>query len=168
MRRGIFKRRKEDLLEASLFSFKIGYINLMKTLVPVLLSIAVFSRLAMVDLHLPKLEGGSTEVALQEGPPASSFSLVVAIQKEGIAVSNGERALAFLRHQDRKLDLDGLSLLMQKVKKENPDEKEVIILSQPKTPYEELIAVMDACRSVKVEDRSDSLFPNVSLGEAPV
>jgi biopolymer transport protein ExbD len=167
MRRGIFKRKKEDLLEASLFSFKIGYINLMKTLVPVLLSIAVFSRLAMVDLHLPKLEAGATEVVLQEGGSVSSLSLTVAIQKEGIAVSDGEKKLAFFRHLDGKLDLSGLSHLMQKVKKENPEEKEVIILSQPKTSYEELISVMDACRVAKVDDRSDPLFPNVSLGEVP-
>ena len=166
MRREIFKRRKEDLIEASLFSFKIGYINLMKTLVPVLLSIAVFSRLAMVDLHLPKLDA-APEVALQEAGQASSFSLTVAIQKEGIAVSDGEREVAFLRRREGTLDLKGLSLLMQKVKKENPNEKEVIILSQPKTPYEELIAVMDACRVAKREDQSDPLFPNVSLGEVP-
>jgi hypothetical protein len=165
MRRGMFKRKKEDLAEASLLSFKIGYINLMKTLVPVLLSIAVFSRLAMVDLHLPRLEGGPAEMLPQGGPVSPSLSLTVAIEKEGIAVSNGEEKLAFFPDQDQKRDLAGLSLLLQKVKKEYPEGKEVIILSLPKTPYEELISVMDACRSAKVGARNAILFPNVSLGE---
>lgn len=166
MRRGIFRRRKEDLIETSLLSFKIGYINLMKTLVPVLLSIAVFSRLAVVDLHLPTIEEGSASLREGESDSSPSFSLTVAIQKEGIAVTEGEENLAFLPHRNRKPDLNGLSLLMQQVKKKYPDEKEVIILSLPKTPYEELISVMDTCRLAKVGEKTYPLFPNVSLGEA--
>lgn len=165
MRRGIFRRKKEDLIEASLFSFKIGYINLMKTLVPILLSMAVFSRLAVVDLTLPKVDPAGASIQ-EAGPVSPRLSLTVAIEKEGLSVSSGEEKLAFFPNSGRTLDLPGLSALMRKIKKDYPNEKEIVILSFPKTSYEVLIAVMDACRLAKGEGGETLLlFPDVSLGE---
>ncbi|HZR46111.1 MAG TPA: biopolymer transporter ExbD [Candidatus Manganitrophaceae bacterium] len=167
MQRGIFKKKKKALAESALLSFKLGYINLMITLVPVLLSIAVFSRLAIVDLHLPRLGGGSDTVALQNSAaaPSSRISLMVAIRREGVAVLDGDKELASFPKRENKLDFASLSRFMQKLKSAHPDENEVVILSQPQTPYEELIAVMDACRSAKVNGTARMLFSNVSLGE---
>ncbi|TAK04445.1 MAG: hypothetical protein EPO39_11445 [Candidatus Manganitrophaceae bacterium] len=171
MHRGVFKRKKAARAEASLLSFKLGYINLMITLVPFLLSIAVFSRLAVLDLHLPKLGDDSESVALQgaNAPAAAPFALTVAIEEEGVSVSNGPDRIASIRHQEGKPDAAALSTLMQKLKKEHPDTKEVVILSRAKTLYADLVSVMDACRSVKGgggdPKSAQSLFPDVSLGE---
>lgn len=166
MQRGVFKRKKKALSESALLSFKLGYINLMITLVPVLLSIAVFSRLAIVDLHLPRLGSGSQGAALQSGGPASSpLALVVAIQQEEVVVSNGERQLASFPRRNEKIDVAPLARFMQALKKSHPAENEVVILSLPQTAYEELIAVMDACRSAKIDGAIEILFSNVSLGE---
>jgi hypothetical protein len=159
MRRGIFKRKKAIRVETSLLSFKLGYINLMITLVPFLLSIALFSKLAILELHLPDLSErfGPGVVAVQTPASPQRFTLIVAIEEEGIAVSNGPERIALLPRRNGRLDEDGLSLVMERLKKDYPEAKEVVILSRPKTLYEELIAVMDACRLP---------FPNVSLGEA--
>lgn len=167
MQRGIFKKKKKALSESALLSFKLGYINLMITLVPVLLSIAVFSRLAIVDLHLPRLGGGGDTVSLQApaGPSSSRISLRVAIRREGVLVLDGEKELAAFPKRESRLDFASLSQFMQKLKSAHPNENEVAILSQPQTPYEELIAVMDACRSAKVNGTARMLFSNVSLGE---
>ncbi len=171
MRRGFFKRKKAVRAEAAFLSFKLGYINLMITLVPVLLSIAVFSRLATLDLHLPKLGNDSEAVTLQNTntPSAAPFSLSVAIEEEGVAVSSGPTRIALIKHREGKPDAAALSALMQKLKKEHPDAKEVVILSRPKTQYADLVSVMDACRSARAgggEQRGfQSLFPDVSLGE---
>ncbi|GEM_PF-3608944 len=169
MREEIFKRKKAARAEASLLSFKLGYINLMITLVPFLLSIAVFSRLAILDLHLPQLGEESEEVTLQNpsAPAAAPFALTVAIEEEAMAVSNGPEQLALIKHREGKPDAAALSVLMQKLKEEHPDAKEVVILSRPKTPYADLVSVMDACRSAKTggEKGFQSLFPDVSLGE---
>lgn len=168
MHRGIFKRKKAARAEASLLSFKLGYINLMITLVPFLLSIAVFSRLAVLDLHLPKIGDDSESVTLQNSKAtAAPLSLTVAIDEEGVVVSNGPERIASIRHQEGKPDAAAISALMQKLKKEHPDAKEVAILSRPKTLYADLVSVMDACRSVKGGDSRtfQTLFPDVSLGE---
>lgn len=170
-RKGLFKRRKAARAEAALLSFKLGYINLMITLVPFLLSIAVFSRLAILELHLPKLSAPMENVSLQtpEPPPSSRFALTVAIEEEGVAVSNGSERLAFYPSREGRAPTDELSALMQKLKKEHPSEQEVVILSRPKTAYEDLVSIMDACRLAKIEEGGSktavSLFPHVALGE---
>ncbi len=171
MRREIFHRRRAGRAKASSDSFMIIYLNLVITLVPVLFSLAVFSRLAIVELQLPKLKENPEPIVLQdEAPSDPGFSLTVAIKERGMAVSNGAKQLAFLPNRNEKLDFDGLSVLMQKLKKEHPNKEEVVVLSLPQTLYEELIAVMDACRSTRIAegDRRSirSLFPNISLGEA--
>lgn len=169
MRRRIFKRKKAARAEASLLSFKLGYINLMITLVPFLLSIAVFSRLAIQELHLPKPGAEAEGIPLQNpNTPAVPFALTVAIEEEAVAVSNGPERIARIKHQEGRPDAAALSALMQTLKQAHPDAKEVVILSRPKTRYADLVSVMDACRSVKRTGQSgfQSLFPDVSLGEA--
>jgi hypothetical protein len=170
MRRSFFKRKKAARVEASLLSFKLGYINLMITLVPFLLSIAVFSRLAVLDLHLPDLPGADPGVVSLQ-PPSSSprVVLTVGIEPDGVTVSNGPERIARLPRKEGRLDEQGLSRLMEGLKEKYPDEKEVVILSRPETLYEELIAVMDACRLVKTVEagrvRVRTLFTDVLLGE---
>lgn len=168
MRKAMFKRKKEARVEASSMSFKLGYINLMITLVPVLLTIAVFSRLAILDLHLPRLGEESGEVTLQgpDAPAAAPLSLTVAIEEEGVAVSNGPERIATIQHRGGRPDAAALSTLMQRLKREHPHSKEVVILSRSETVYADLVSVMDACRSVSGgQSGLQSLFPDVSLGE---
>ena len=162
-RRRLFKRRKAARIEASLVSFKMGYISLMITLVPFLLSIAVFSRLAVLDLNLPRLSGGPVEASLRSTsvPPSSPFALTVAVEEEGISVLNGSELLGSFPNREGRPAIDSLSALIQKLKSEHPDEKGVIILSRSKTTYEDLVSIIDACRLAK----GRSLFPEISLGE---
>ncbi|MGB3940968.1 MAG: biopolymer transporter ExbD [Candidatus Manganitrophaceae bacterium] len=169
----LFKKKKKEKIEAALLPFKLGYISLMITLVPFLLTIAVFSRLAIVDLHLPKLDdrsGGGVSLHKTESPAAtSSFHLTVAIEEEGTTVADGRKRISFIKHREGKPDAEALSALMQQLKQAHPDAREVVLLSRPKTRYDDLIAVMDACRTVRMVaggiSRSESLFPDVSLGE---
>lgn len=162
-RRRMFKRRKADRVEASLLSFKMGYISLMITLVPFLLSIAVFARLAVLDLSLPKLPAAPVEASFHPDapPPSSPFALTVAIEEEGISAFNGSERLAFFPNREGRLAIDSLATLVQRLKSEHPDEKGVIILSRPKTSYEDLVSIIDACRLSK----GRPLFPDISLGE---
>src|SRR3989338_5614206 len=159
--RAIFKRRKAARSEETILSFKLGYINLMITLVPFLLSIAVFSRLAVLDLHLPKLSS--------QGGGASSprrLALTVEIEERGIAVSDGPERLAFFSRREGGVETEPLSSLMQKLKKDHPAENEIVILSRPNIPYEDLISVIDACRLARPKGGpAQILFHDISLGE---
>jgi biopolymer transport protein ExbD len=64
--------------------------------------------------------------------------------------------------QDGKYDLAGLKGLLLRVKASYPQEKSVILLSEPDVAYESLVEVMDACREA---GPSQELFPDISIGE---
>jgi hypothetical protein len=53
-----------------------------------------------------------------------------------------------------------------------PDKTEATILSQPDTPYDTLVHVMDAVRITNTSQDGKvvkaELFPNISIGDAPI
>jgi hypothetical protein len=52
--------------------------------------------------------------------------------------------------------------VLQRVKSSYPQEKSVILLSEPDVAYESLVEVMDVCRKA---GPSQELFPDISIGE---
>ena len=53
-----------------------------------------------------------------------------------------------------------------------PDQKAATLLAQPNTPYDTLVQVMDAMRAGHLVQGNKlvrgELFPNISIGDAPV
>lgn len=73
-------------------------------------------------------------------------------------------------------DFELLSLVLQEVKRQlaekGVDKRDILLLSEPDTSYQTLVSAMDSIRSYKalvVTDVVDAvLFPDISLGDAPV
>jgi len=144
-----------------------AFINLIVVLVPFLLSTAVFSRLAVMDMTLPA--PGSAMDPLK----ANDLQLEVVIRKDAYEV--GDKLGGLIQRIPRKedvADLHTLANLMVQVKQRFPDKMEATVLAEPDTPYEQIVAVMDAMRSTITRngvrlDRAD-LFPNLAIGDAPI
>jgi biopolymer transport protein ExbD len=145
-----------------------AFINLIVVLVPFLLSTAVFSRLAVMDMTLPA--PGSALDQLK----GNDLQLEVVIRKDAFEV--GDRIGGLIeripRRGDEEQDLHALSALMVQVKAKFPDKNEATVLAEPDTPYEQIVGVMDAMRTVITRngvqlDRAD-LFPNIAIGDAPL
>ena len=66
-----------------------------------------------------------------------------------------------------------LSQTLQSIKYNYPDNTAASILLEPDIEYENLVLVMDAVRAIDLENKDGSftraeLFPEISLGDAPV
>ena len=146
-----------------------AFINLIVVLVPFLLSTAVFTRLAVMDLTLPAQSSSKLEQL-----KANDLKLEVVIRPESLEV--GDRIGGLIQRIDNKdghHDVKALNTLMQTIKQKFPETRTATVLSEPETSYDLLVHVMDAVRSgrsgnggpklVRVE-----LFPEVSVGDAPV
>ncbi|MEW6683141.1 MAG: biopolymer transporter ExbD [Nitrospirota bacterium] len=134
------------------------FMNLMVVLIPFLLTGVVFSRLAVLDLNLPT--ASSAQAAT---PPAQEpFKLIVALHLDAISVRGSGLDVTRLALQNGKYDLAGLTTILQRVKAAHPQEKSVILLSEPDVAYESLVEVMDVCREAGA---SQELFPDISIGE---
>jgi biopolymer transport protein ExbD len=145
-----------------------AFINLIVVLVPFLLSTAVFSRLAVMDMTLP---GPGSALDQLKG---NDLQLEVVIRKDAYEV--GDRIGGLIQRIPRDAaapqDVKHLAALMLQVKLKFPDKQDATVLAEPDTPYDQIVQVMDAMRSTVTRNgtsvqRSD-LFPNIAIGDAPV
>ena len=144
-----------------------AFINLIVVLVPFLLSTAVFTRLAVMDLSLPAQQSAIEQI---KGP---ELQLEVVLRKDALEV--GDRIGGLIQRIEARSgqhDLKALQALLVQVKGRFPDKREASLLAEPDTPYDHLVQVMDAVRGTVTADgprlvRAE-LFPNISIGDAPV
>jgi biopolymer transport protein ExbD len=166
-----FKRRRhnEDA-ELNITAF----MNLMIVLVPVLLLSMVFSRITVLELNLPDSASPNTADAQD---PLDFLEVVIYPDYLGINHPAGNRAASICSKPDGSHDFALLSQALQQIKIRLEDEHQInkddiVLLAQPDTDYQTIVSTMDTVRSFKAvvaaEEVNAVLFPNVSLGDAPV
>jgi biopolymer transport protein ExbD len=143
-----------------------AFINLIVVLVPFLLSTAVFSRLAVLDLTLPAQSSGIEHLK-------GDLQLEVVIRPEGLNV--GDRIggqILWIPNTGSGYDYPALAALMLQLKARFPDKTDASVLAEPGTPYDVLVGVMDAVRETRVPQGANAvqadLFPDISIGDAPI
>jgi biopolymer transport protein ExbD len=150
-----------------------AFINLIVVLVPFLLSTAVFSRLAIMDLNLPAQQSAVEQIT---GP---NLQLEVVIRRDALEV--GDRIGGLIQRIPKTTvqgqpqhDLAALGSLLLQVKGRFPDTTDASVLAEPDTPYDDLVQVMDQLHSTvrpSPEGGANTvravLFPNISVGDAP-
>ncbi|HID50022.1 MAG TPA: biopolymer transporter ExbD [Chromatiales bacterium] len=160
-RRG--RARKHPSVELNITAF----MNLMVVLVPFLLMTAVFTHLTILELNLP-----AADSAKNDNKQKPQFELQVTIRKDALVLSDNKgglikRIAVTPRGQNYAL----LTEVLKQVKARFPDKTTATILSEPDTPYDTLVQVMDAVRMYRVfEDGTlidAELFPDISIGDAP-
>jgi biopolymer transport protein ExbD len=146
-----------------------AFLNLIVVLVPFLLSTAVFTRIAVMDMSLPAQNTGAAE-QLQ----VDQLKLEVVIRPDAIEV--GDRIGGLIQRiantSTNAPDLVALNALITQIKLKFPEQRDASVLAEPQTPYDKLVQVMDAVRSTHQKQgqqivRSD-LFPDIAIGDAPV
>jgi len=145
-----------------------AFMNLMVILVPFLLITAVFSRLAILELNLP---GSSTEAV---DPQEQTFQLEVIIRKDKIEVGDRNQGLLgiYPNTEEGEYDYEALSIKLSELKDRYPDKTDASILLESDIAYDTLVQVMDRVR-IEEEIQGESivrndLFPDISIGDAPV
>jgi biopolymer transport protein ExbD len=155
-------RKHPEALEISAF------LNLIVVLVPFLLSTAVFSRIAVVDLTLPGKTSGVEQLKTND------LKLEVVVRHDAMEVGDKIGGLiARIPNTADGVDTTALNTLMFQVKDKFPQATTASLLPEPNIPYDTVIHVMDAMRSGKTANGgttvvSVDLFPAISIGDAPV
>ena len=144
-----------------------AFINLIVVLVPFLLSTAVFTRLSVLDVSLPAQNSGVEQLKVDD------LKLEIVIRPESLEV--GDRIgglIARIPNAGANHDVKALSTLMTQLKARFPDKTDATLLAEPETPYDTLVQVMDATRESHTVQGPKTLraelFPNISIGDAPV
>lgn len=145
-----------------------AFINVIVVLVPFLLSTAVFSHLAVLDLNLPAQTSGPEQISTD-----NLLKLEVVMRRDALEV--GDRVGGLIQRipaTPQGHDLPALSALLQSIKAKYPGSKSASVLAEPDTSYDSLVQVMDTLRQAKPPGASGKtpdieLFPDVSIGDAP-
>ena len=165
-RRHHYKRRtKGDAHEIDVTTF----LNLMVVLVPFLLITAVFSRLAILELNLP---GSSSEPV---EPQDQTFQLEVIVRADKIEIGDRNQGLlGIYPNTGDGYDYEALSTKLSELKDRYPSKTDAAILLEQDIAYDTLVQVMDRVRvEEEIDDDEESivrndLFPDISIGDAPV
>lgn len=157
------KRRLSDVSELDITAF----MNLMVILVPFLLMTAVFSRLTILELNLPALD------AKIKKEQKIKLQLEIVLRENSFDIQ--EAKLGMIKSFPRTGDetrWDLFDTLLVELKRRYPKEDNITLLLEPGIDYKTLIKVMDHVRSVDEVNVLDlqtyELFPNISIGDAPV
>ncbi len=159
------KKRHKEAEELNITAF----MNLMVVLVPFLLITAVFSRLAVLELNLPRSQ---SEASAEQEP---EFQLEVTVRDAGIEVGDRNAGvLSRIENTPDGYDLAELATYLQRVKQQFPDKANATLLLEPDISYQVLVEVMDTLRVAERFDEAQDrvvkfeLFPEISIGDAPV
>ena len=162
------RRHNDDTAELNITAF----MNLMVILVPFLLITAVFSRLAILELNLP---GSSTEPV---DPQDQVFQLEIIVRSDKIEVGDRNQGLlGIYPNSDDGYDFGAVGAKLVQLKERYPDKTDASILLEQEISYDTVVQIMDTVRvSVEIEvDENDestivrsNLFPDISIGDAPV
>lgn len=142
--------------------------NLMVVLVPFLLMTAVFSHITVLDLNLPPPGSNAGN-----DPKNAPYELRVTIRKNALILSDNKGGLIKrIPKRNRAHNFGFLKQTLKQVKSRFPEKKNITILSEPTTPYDDLIQVMDSTRAYSTfyegEMVQAELFPDISIGDAAV
>ncbi len=145
-----------------------AFLNLIVVLVPFLLSTAVFTRIAVVDLTLPAKSSGVEQLK------ADNLKLEVVVRHDAIEV--GDKIGGLIQRIPNTadgVDTATLNAVMFQIKQKYPATTDASVLPEPNVPYETMIHVMDAMRTTKTANGGTTvvdvdLFPTISIGDAPV
>lgn len=165
-----FQYKGDDETDLDVTSF----MNLMIVLVPVLLLSMTFTQITVLDVKLPDLTGGVYN------SDSSQSQLDVLVNKEGFKVFYPSNVM--LQEIPLKTELleDGtevqvynylqLSRVMQEIKQQLPEKRDVTVKLAPDVDYQSLISTMQNVKSYQTVVAASvveiELFPEVSLGDA--
>jgi biopolymer transport protein ExbD len=142
------------------------FLNLMVVLIPFLLSTAVFSRIAILELNMPTSSGGSSD-------KQAKLSIEVIVRKDALEIGNGRSVIARIPKVDGEYDMKTLAKRLVELKGDYPDKEDATILMEPDIEYDYLVKIMDAVRVTLIRQEGQeevqklALFPDISIGDAP-
>ena len=155
------------------------FMNILVTIIPVLLSTAVFSKMAVIQLNLPSLAGAG---AAQSAADEKNITIEVEVHPDGLVVTDGKKVNASYPNEPGQTNEKGESIpgyqfgelnkYLRAVKGNYPDKRDATILYDPYTEYSYVIDAMDAVAIYRegegVDVEIEDLFPNISIGDTPL
>lgn len=126
--------------------------NIFMILIPFLVSMAVFTQIAVVEFSLPPAQApggaGSDE-------PTKELDISVVITPTGFQIVGTGRKLDMVPKVQGDYQFEQLRALLKAIKFQYPSQKSVVLVFDGEILYDDIVKFMDVCR--------ESQFPDIGL-----
>lgn len=126
--------------------------NIFMILIPFLVSMAVFTQIAVVEFSLPPAQApggaGSDE-------PTKELDISVVITPTGFQIVGTGRKLDMVPKVQGDYQFEQLRALLKAIKFQYPSQKSVVLVFDGEVLYDDIVKFMDVCR--------ESQFPDIGL-----
>jgi biopolymer transport protein ExbD len=129
--------------------------NMLIILISFLVTMVVFTHLAVIRFDLPPAVAGGGEAAADTGSQAQDADITVVITENGFQIMSEGRKRDPVPAGGKGYDYAGLGQAMKKLKAEYPSARNVVLLIDSTILYQDIITAMDVCR--------ESDFPDILL-----
>jgi biopolymer transport protein ExbD len=140
------RRRYREIVENDLEIMPL--MNLFVAMIPMLLISAVFLNVTVIDMKAP------AEAAENNGKKKENLLLAVTIKESYFVVEGRKIEKRVIKRADEDADAQ-LGEALTDISSRFPDNRDIMVISEPRTSYGDIVAVMDISR--------ESGMPSVSL-----
>lgn len=120
--------------------------NLFMVLIPFLVSMAVFTHIAVIDFSLPPAQTGSTNSESKE------LDISIVITSKGFSIIGTGKKLDLVSKTQGQYNYDQLRILLKAIKFQYPSQKSVILVMESNVLYDDIVKFMDICRESQLPD----------------
>lgn len=134
--------------------------NMLIILISFLVTMVVFTQLAVIKFNLPPQGGGGGNDAQAQSDSAAAdtaqaVDITVVVSENGFQIIGEGRKLDPIPKGPKDYDYKRLAAFMQTLKKEYPGAEDVVLLIDSAIVYQDIITTMDVMR--------ENRFPNILL-----
>jgi biopolymer transport protein ExbD len=127
------------------------FMNLFIVLIPFLVSMAVFTHIAVVDFSLPPAQSENGDAAEE----TKELDISIVITTEGYRIVGTGNKLDIVQKDRGQYQYEQLRVLLKAIKFQYPSQKSIVLVLESDILYDDIIKFMDICR--------ESQFPDVGL-----
>jgi biopolymer transport protein ExbD len=121
--------------------------NLFMVLIPFLMSMAVFTQLAIIEFSLPPAQtnGGETE-------QSKELDISIVVSHLGFRIVGSGKKMDLIPKVADKFQFEKLRALLKAIKFQYPSQTSVILIFDANTLYDDIIKFMDICKESQLPD----------------
>jgi biopolymer transport protein ExbD len=126
--------------------------NVMLVLIPFLISMAVFTNIAVIDFSLPPAAGTG---AVADTAETKELDISIVVTAQGFRIVGSGKKLDLVPQYQGQFQWEILRAMLKEVKFQYPSQKSVVLVLDGNILYDDVVHFMDICR--------ESQFPDIAL-----
>ncbi len=124
--------------------------NVLIILISFLVTMVVFTHLAVIQFELPSSDNNAGGAAADSGSPADDLTLV--ISEGGYQIIGADRKENPIPKTRSGYDFRALGTALQELHAQYPVARSLVLLIDPDVLYQDIISTMDVCRAQRFPD----------------